>query len=338
MNANETTKREQETLAYQSLDPDQILSAIETQGYITDGRLLALNSYENRVYRVGLEEAPAIVVKFYRPFRWTDQAILEEHQFAQELADAEIPVIPPLQNAQGETLHTVGFFRFAVFENHGGRPPELDNEDHLNQLGRFLGRIHNVGASRTFNNRPDHSIQDFAGDAWMYVLEHGFIPRDLELAYRSLCEDLMRRIKWCFERCSETTMIRLHGDCHPGNILWTPDGPHIVDLDDARTGPAMQDLWMFLSGDRVERTWALSELLDGYKEFRDFPANELHLIEALRTMRMIYYHGWLAKRWKDPAFPHSFPWFNTQRNWEQHILDLREQASMMDEEPLHLFG
>ena len=338
MKNDEINTAELETLAYQTLDPDQILHAVETQGYLTDGRLLALNSYENRVYRVGLEDAPAMVVKFYRPFRWSDDAILEEHKFAIQLAENEIPVIPPITNDSGQTLHKVKHFRFALFENHGGRPPELDNGDHLNQLGRFLGRIHNVGASQNFNHRPQHCAKSFAGEAWNYILENGFIPAELELAYRSLCEDLMQRISWCFERCGNTTMIRLHGDCHPGNILWTPDGPHIVDLDDARTGPVMQDLWMFLSGDRNERIWAVSELLEGYQEFRNFPMNELHLIEALRTMRIIYYHGWLAKRWQDPAFPHSFPWFNTQRNWEQHILDLREQASMMDEEPLQLFS
>ena len=314
------------------------MDAVETQGYVCDGRLLALNSYENRVYQVGLEDADPIIAKFYRPLRWTDDAIQEEHDFAWELADAEIPVVAPLRNVSGSSLHKHGHFRFALFEQRGGRPPELDNADHLEQLGRFLGRIHVVGKSKLFTYRPALTIESFGKESYEYVLNNGFIPLELETAYRSLTEDLLQRIQWCYERAADVETLRLHGDCHPSNILWTDDGPHIVDLDDARTGPAAQDLWMFLSGDRADQTESLNILLDGYTEFCDFNARELHLIEALRTLRMIYYHAWLARRWSDPAFPLAFPWFNSQQCWEQHILDLREQAAMMDEAPLAWMG
>ncbi|MDH3693400.1 MAG: serine/threonine protein kinase [Gammaproteobacteria bacterium] len=338
MNNNRTSKTAEATLAYQSLGPEQIMDAVETQGYVCDGRLLALNSYENRVYQVGLEDTDPIIAKFYRPNRWTDEAIQEEHDFAWELVETEIPVIAPLKNKAGKSLHNHHHFRFALFERCGGRPPELDNVDHLEQLGRFLGRIHVVGKSSVFMHRPALTIESFGEESYKYVLNNGFIPKELETAYRSLAEDLLQRIQWCYERAGDVEALRLHGDCHPSNILWTEDGPHIVDLDDSRTGPAAQDLWMFLSGDRADQTQSLDILLEGYTEFCDFNARDLHLIEALRTLRMIYYHAWLARRWDDPAFPRAFPWFNTQQCWEQHILDLREQAAMMNEAPLTWMG
>ena len=326
------------TLAFRELGPEQVLQTITAHGFECDGRLLPLNSFENRVYQIGLEDASPLIVKFYRPQRWTDAQILEEHQFALELAAAEIDVVPPLMNDNGDTLHRYGPFRFALFASRGGRAPQLDNPEHLEQLGRFLGRLHNVGRARPFASRPALTIEDFAERSYQFVLEHSFVPRDLVLAYRSLAEDLIPRIRSCYQRAGAVTVLRLHGDCHAGNILWTEAGPHMVDLDDARSGPAVQDLWMFLSGDRRERTEGLHDLLDGYTRFADFDARELHLIEALRTLRLMHYYAWLARRWEDPAFPRAFPWFNSQRCWEDHILTLREQAALMEEAPLSWHG
>lgn len=320
--------------AFNNLSPDAILDAVETRGHLCDGHFLTLNSYENRVYQVGVENGDPLIAKFYRPDRWSDDQILEEHEFAQELADAEIPVVPPIKDANGETLHCSGPYRFALFHRYGGRAPELDNPEHLEQLGRFIGRLHNVGQTRPFKHRPTLDVQTFGVNAYQYVLETGLVPRNVEDAYRSLAEDLIVRINYCYQRAGDLTMIRLHGDCHLGNILWRDDRFHIVDLDDARTGPAMQDLWMLLSGDRAYMTARLADLLEGYGQFCEFNPSELHLTEALRTLRMINYSAWLARRWSDPAFPRAFPWFGETRYWDEHILALREQAALMDEAPL----
>jgi Ser/Thr protein kinase RdoA (MazF antagonist) len=327
-------KRDSATLAYQQLQPENILTAVESVGFRCDGCLLALNSYENRVYQVGLEDATPLIAKFYRPHRWKDAAIQEEHDFAHELAANEIPVIAPCRDSTGATLHHHHRFRFAVFPRCGGRAPELDNPDHLLQLGRFSGRLHAVGGSRRFEYRPEITIENFGENSVRFLLEGDFIPPDLTVAYQTLAVDLLQRVRTCFERAGEYRHIRLHGDCHAGNVLWTDDGPHIVDLDDARSGPAVQDLWMFLSGPPHEQTGQLHHLLDGYTQFCDFDARQLHLVEALRTLRLMHYYAWLARRWGDPAFPRAFPWFNTQRCWEDHVLSLREQAALMDEQPL----
>jgi Ser/Thr protein kinase RdoA (MazF antagonist) len=319
---------------YKDLSPDAVLNAIDQAGYRTDGRVLALNSYENRVYQVGIEDSKPLVAKLYRPGRWSDAAILEEHDFTTMLAGQEIPVIPPLSGADGRTLFEAGAFRFALYPRTGGRAPELDNPDHLLQLGRTLARLHNFGAVQPFRHRPELNIHSFAVEPSRYILDNGFIPADLNEAYSTLIADLIQRIEICFDRAGTYSSIRLHGDCHLGNILWDRDAPLLVDFDDARMGPAVQDLWMLLSGDRAYMTARLFDLLDGYCEFRDFDPVELRLIEPLRTLRMIHYAGWIARRWHDPAFPLAFPWFNTQRYWEDHILSLREQAAMLDEPPL----
>jgi len=320
--------------AFHALGPEQVLDAVESTGYRCDGRLLALNSYENRVYQVGIDDQDPLVVKFYRPARWSNEAILEEHAFTLELDELDIPVVPPLVNDNGETLFNFGPYRLALFPRRGGRAPSLDDPLHLEQLGRFFGRLHNVGSVRPFVHRPLLDIDSYAVQSYQFLLERGFIPKALEIAYRSLAEELIRRIEACYLRAGKPHIIRVHGDCHAGNILWTDGGPHIVDLDDARMGPAIQDLWMFLSGDRAYMTARLADLLAGYTEFRDFDARELHLLEALRTLRMMHYAAWLARRWDDPAFPPAFPWFNSPRYWDEHILSLREQAAMMDEPPL----
>lgn len=322
------------TEAFDRLTPDHILDAVESTGVHCDGRFLALNSYENRVYQIGIEEADPLVAKFYRPNRWTDNAIIEEHRFTLALAEQELPVIPPHLDDQGCSLHRHGPYRFALYPRHGGHAPELDNPQHLEQLGRLIGRIHALGAIRDFEHRPTLDIDSFAIKSRHFLLEREFIPEHLLEAYQTLTKDLIVQIRLCFERATAVRNIRLHGDCHPGNILWSDDGPHIVDFDDARMGPAIQDLWMFLSGERYEMNAGLADLLEGYTQFCDFNPAELLLIEALRTLRMIHYAAWLASRWQDPAFPLAFPWFNSSRYWEDHILSLREQAALMNEPPL----
>lgn len=318
---------------FDRLTPDFILDALDGVGAHGDGRMLALNSYENRVYQVGMEQGPPLVVKFYRPARWSDAAIGEEHAFVAELAAAEIPVVPPLSQ-HGTTLHHHQGFRFAVYPRQGGRAPELGDAGTLQWLGRFIGRIHAAGAGAAFQARPVLDIASFGEEPRDYLLAHGFIPPELEPAWRSSVAQALDGVRRCFDRAGDFRTLRLHGDCHPGNILWTEDGPHFVDFDDSRMGPAVQDLWMLLSGERAEMQRQLAELLAGYTCFRAFDARELHLVEALRTLRLIHYSAWLARRWHDPAFPRAFPWFNTTRYWQDRVLELREQIALMDEPPL----
>ncbi len=324
--------------AFRQLTPDELLDAIDNrylQGDLKcDGRFLALNSYENRVYQVGLDNGDNIAAKFYRPQRWSDEAILEEHRFTQDLEESEIPVIAPLADKEGNTLFHYGAFRYAVYPCRGGRAMEVDNSEHLKQMGRFVGRIHAMGAIEGYHHRPHVDIESYAIRPRQYLLDNNFIPGDLTEAYGSLTTQLIEQIQQCFDRAGTIRQIRLHGDFHPSNVLWTDRGPHIVDFDDARMGPAIQDLWMFLSGDQEYMTARLKELLDGYSQFFDFDPMQLYILEALRTMRMIYYSAWLASRWEDPAFPIAFPWFNSINYWQDQILSLREQSALMNEAPL----
>jgi Ser/Thr protein kinase RdoA (MazF antagonist) len=310
-----------------------VLDALESVGLYGDGRLLALNSYENRVYQVGMEEGPPVVVKFYRPARWSDAAILEEHAFVSELVEREVPVVAAT-SIDGRTLHEAGGFRFAVFPRRGGRAPELGDASTLEWIGRFIGRIHAVGALRPFVHRPELNLDTFGRAPLAYLREHGFIPPELAATYVSVVEQALDGVARCYERAGELALLRLHGDCHAGNVLWTPDGPHFVDFDDSRMGPAVQDLWMLLSGERHEMVGQMADVLAGYEDFCDFHPRQLYLVEALRTLRLIHYSAWLAMRWDDPAFPAAFPWFNTQRYWQDRILELREQVALMDEPPL----
>ncbi|MEN8169211.1 MAG: serine/threonine protein kinase [Pseudomonadota bacterium] len=318
---------------YDALLPDLILDAIDAQGYRSSGSMLALNSYENRVYQIGLESGEFIIAKFYRPGRWSDEAIAEEHAFAAQLAEVEIPVVAPLADDNGETLHSYHDFRFTLFARRGGHWPELDDPDTQYRLGQFLGRIHAVGATRPFTHRPAISPETFGDQSLAFLVENGFLPREYEKQYRDLAEGLLAEIHQRFTAVSYTP-IRLHGDFHPGNILWTDTGAHLVDLDDCRSGPAVQDLWMLLNGERAQMNGQLSELLAGYEEFYDFNYRELTLIESLRTLRLMHYSAWLARRWSDPAFPQAFPWFNTVNYWEEQILTLREQTLRMELPPL----
>ncbi len=324
------------THPYDLLTPDLVIDAVESAGYLSDARLLALNSYENRVYQVGLEDAEPLIAKFYRPERWTQAQIQEEHDFSHELVEADISVVAPLIDDKGSSLHEHAGFKFALFNRRGGYPPELDNLENLFILGRTLGRIHAVGRAGKFKLRNEITVEKMMGINIQYLLEHGFIPRDLIPAYSSLAQDLLVAVNSIYDEVSPEDLIRVHGDCHVGNILWRDQTAHFVDLDDCIMAPAIQDLWMFLSGDRYRRQQQLSEVVEGYNEFCDFHPRQLRWVEAMRTMRIVNYSAWLARRWEDPAFPRSFTWFNTERFWADHILELREQLSALQEEPLQL--
>jgi len=318
---------------YSALTPDCALDALDSTGLRADGRLLALNSYENRVYQMGVEDAAPVVVKFYRPGRWSDAAILEEHAYTIELAAREIPVGAPLQ-LNGATLHAHAGFRFAVYPKPGGRMPEFDRAGTLQRMGRFLGRIHAVGAQAGFSQRPTLDIETFGTASRDFLRSGNWLPSDLAAAWDSVAAHALQSVAHCYERAGAVRVIRLHGDCHAGNVLWTEAGPHFVDFDDCRMGPAVQDLWMLLSGERGEQQAQMNEILAGYEDFAEFDPRELQLVEALRTLRLLHYAAWLARRWDDPAFPAAFPWVNTQQYWQARILELREQIALMDEPPL----
>ncbi|WP_186131504.1 serine/threonine protein kinase [Burkholderia gladioli] len=324
-------------LPFAGLTPERVLDALDSvlipAGLRTDGRLLALNSYENRVYQAGIEDGQPIVAKFYRPRRWSDAAILEEHGFVAELAAREIPAVPA-RAFEGRTLHEFEGFRFSVFDRRGGRAPDLDRRDTLEWLGRFIGRIHAVGATQAYAERPVLDIRSFGYDSRDYLLSNEIIPVDLREAYRTVLALALEGVEAAFVRAGEPRLLRAHGDCHPSNVLWTDAGPHFVDFDDSRMAPAIQDLWLLLPGDRAGASSALADLLAGYEDFCEFDPRELHLVEALRTLRLIHYSAWLARRWDDPAFPAAFPWFNTHRYWEERVLELREQVGAMQEGPL----
>ena len=321
------------TLAFAQLEPAQILDTMHDLGFQVSGRFLALNSYENRVYKLGIEDQDDIVAKFYRPKRWSDAAILEEHAFTAELAARDIPVVAPIEIG-GRTLSRTGPFRVAVYPCHGGRAPELDDEDQLEQLGRLVARIHSVGETVRFEHRPRIDIESYAIASMDYLLDAGFIPEEMCPVYEGVAGQVIDSIADCYERAGPTREIRLHADFHPGNVLVSGERFHIVDFDDARHGPAVQDLWMFLSGDRDEQRPQLNALLAGYEDFRRFDARELHLIEGLRSLRIMHYAAWIARRWEDPAFKQAFPWFDSRRYWDEHVLTLREQVALMQEPPL----
>ena len=319
---------------YAKLTPDLVLDAVESIGLLSDSRILALNSYENRVYQVGIEDELPVIAKFYRPNRWTTEAILEEHRFTTLLLENDISVVPP-QNINGTTLHEFEGFRFALFKRQGGHAPETDIPDTLFRIGRTIGRIHQLSGKQTFQHRSNFNIENWAVQSRQYLLDNNFISSSLRPAYETLSQDIIDRMKNIWDSCPYTP-IKLHGDCHLGNILWRDDLAHFVDFDDCLNGPAIQDLWLMLSGNRDQQTQQMIELVEGYEEFCEFDPKQLRLIETLRTLRMMHYASWLAKRWCDPAFPMHFPWFNTERYWSEHILELREQFSILDEPPLKL--
>ncbi|WP_226664540.1 serine/threonine protein kinase [Microbulbifer aggregans] len=318
---------------YDSLTPDTVIDCVESVGLLSDARIFPLNSYENRVYQVGIDESQPLIAKFYRPERWTDAQIREEHQFSRELVDAEVSVVAPLE-INGDTLHEAHGFRFALFPRRGGRQVELDNFDHLEQVGTMLGRIHAIGAARPFEHRRALSLQTFAVESREFILGGDFLPRENREAYETVSAHVLEKIAPVFERQWPT--LRLHGDCHSGNFLWRDDTPWFVDLDDCMQGPAIQDIWMLISGNRAEQTAYLDAVVEGYETFYPFDPQQLQLVEPLRCLRQMHHAAWLARRWQDPAFPLAFPWFNTPRYWAEHILALREQLAMLQEPPLTL--
>jgi Ser/Thr protein kinase RdoA (MazF antagonist) len=340
---------------YAGLSPDVVLDALDAVGLRGDGRLIQLNSYENRVFQVFLEDGRVLVTKFYRPGRWTDSQILEEHAFANELAEREIPVAAvwalaldpdsrhaPQMALLGDTLARLdtplGAYRFSVSTRLAGRAPELEDEGTLEWLGRFIGRMHAVGALKPFEFRERLSVQTFGRNERDWLLAQGLIPPDAETAWQQVTDEALGAAAEAFDRGDPARQIRLHGDCHLGNVLWTNEGPHFVDLDDAVTGPATQDLWMLLSGDRGAMTRQLAAVLDGYEQVMDFDWRELRLVEPLRTLRIIKHSAWIARRWRDPAFPIAFPWFESPKYWAEQTTRLRQQLDAMAEPPLGGMG
>jgi len=320
---------DEQNRAFANLGPDDILNSVEAAGYPVDGRLLVLASYENRVYQVGIDNSEPIVAKFYRPGRWSDAAILEEHTFTYELMDAEIPVVGPLRNDNGESL-----FHQALSPRRGGRAPELDDATHLEFLGRLIGRIHAIGSLRQFEHRPTINIDHFGRESIEFLKNSSLIPFELEQSYFNLAEQVVTTAEAAWARTGGVKNIRVHGDFHIGNVLWRDDAAHIVDLDDARNGPAVQDIWIMLSGDRPFMTQCLADILIGYTDFHDFDPRELHLVEALRALRIIYHAAWVGRRWDDPAFPKAFPWYGDHQYWEAQTSALRECVVMIEEPPL----
>ena len=315
---------------YEALSPDKILDAVESIGLVPSGGLLALNSYENRVYQIEMEDGSFLVGKFYRPERWTNEAIIEEHTFTKELEEAEISVVTPLE-IEGETLFEFDTFRFALFPRQGGHPPNLENEDDLEVLARTVARMHVCGGTTAFVHRNALSADRLGHASREYLLASDFIPADIRSAYETTTEHLLTTIDEVFVNVPQQ---RIHGDCHMGNVLWRDDTPHFVDFDDCVMGPPIQDLWMLLSGERPDQTYQLSLILDAYQEFYDFDTTTLRLIEPLRTLRIMHHAAWIGRRWADPAFPLAFPFFETARYWSEHLLSLREQQALLDEPPL----
>jgi len=320
---------------FHTLTPDFIMDAVESQGFHCDCRTFALNSYENRVYQVGIEDAQPLIAKFYRPGRWSADQIGEEHRFCFELADQELPVVAPWRNPAGESIFGYKGFHFALYPRQGGHAPEFDNLDNLLILGRMLGRIHAIGGVQPFLHRPRLDSRSFGHDSAALILER-FIPADYRPSYQAVTRQLLEGVDDIIGGIGDLRIIRTHGDCHAGNILWRDDAPHFVDFDDARSAPAVQDLWMMLSGDRMRQTVQLQALMEGYREFCGFDPRELRLIEPLRALRMLHYSAWIGSRWEDPAFPAAFPWFNTTNYWGEQILALREQVAALEEPVLEL--
>jgi Ser/Thr protein kinase RdoA (MazF antagonist) len=336
---------------YAGLTPSLVLDALDAVDLRGDGRLIQLNSYENRVFQVFLEDGRVVVAKFYRPGRWSDAQILEEHAFTAELEAAEIPVAAPWPlTVSATSIHAAGAaplgptlirfdspagpYRFGVCARQAGRAPELEDPATLEWIGRFIGRIHAVGARARFAHRETLDVATFGHANRERLLASGVIPPDALPGWSDVTAQALERVSAAFDSGNGGRHLRLHGDCHVGNLLWTAAGPHFVDLDDAVNGPATQDLWMLLSGDRVSMTRQLGAMLEGYESFMDFDWRELRLVEPLRTLRIIHHSAWIARRWDDPAFPVAFPWFESPAYWADQTMRLREQLVAMDEPPL----
>ncbi len=326
-------------MEYDDLSPDRVLNAVESQGLAVDGRYIVLNSYENRVYQVNLDDQDPVIAKFYRPKRWSNETLIEEHAYTLQLAEHELPVIAPWQNTQGETLFEFEGHRFTIYPRKGGHPPEPGHLDQLYRLGGLMGRMHAIGATHAFEHRPALSIESHCIEPSAFLLEHDFIPPEHQSHYQALINEIAELIETAWQTVPHLQTIRTHGDCHLSNIIWSRDDrPWLLDFDDCRMAPAIQDLWMLIHGEPDQQALQLSELLEGYQAFYDFNLAELKLIEPLRALRMIQYSGWLAKRWQDPAFPQHFPWFNTPQYWQQHITELNHQIFTIKQPALSLFN
>jgi Ser/Thr protein kinase RdoA (MazF antagonist) len=318
---------------FDHLTPDFMWQALLSIGVRAESGLLALNSYENRVYQFSDENQQRYVVKFYRPQRWSDAQLLEEHALALELVEAEVPVVAPLV-INGTTLHQYQGSYFTLFPSVGGRQFEVDNLGQLESLGRYLGRLHQVSLSDSFIHRPTMDLNEYLYQSREQLQNNSAIPRHLENAFFGDLDVLISAIESQWP--SDMEIGRLHGDCHPGNILWRNDAPVIVDLDDARNGPAIQDIWMLLNGERADKMMQLDILLEEYQQYCDFDNSQLKLIEPLRGLRLVYYMAWLNRRWQDPAFPLAFPWFGEDKYWEGQVLAFKEQIALLNEPPLTL--
>lgn len=321
---------------FSQLAPEVVLAAVESLGFFSDARIFPLNSYENRVYQVGIEDQQPLIAKFYRPNRWSDQQILEEHQLLQQLAEYEIPVVAPIA-VQGATLFTYQEYRFALFVRRSGHAPELDNLDHLYRLGQLLGRLHAVSSTQPFTARRRLTVEHYGYEAAQQIINSGFVPTALTKDWQQVTSSLLEKVSHCFKQ-TPYQAIRIHGDCHTGNLLYRDQELFIVDFDDSKMGPAIQDLWMLLAGNREEQRIQLSEVVEGYQAFYDFQPSQLKLIESLRSLHMLNYSAWLAQRWQDPAFPSSFPWFAEEQYWYQQLQQLREQLLRLEQPPLTLFN
>ena len=313
---------------FSALHPDFILDSIESKGFKVDARILELNSYENRVFQIGIENSEPIIAKFYRPDRWNQDQVQEEHDFLLELASNEISVVAPIR-LEGTTQFQAGKFIVALFERSGGRTPQIESESSLEILGRTLSQIHNVGAEKSFAYRPSINIDDYGKSSRRWLLEAEVIPINLEKQYEKVSNILISRIEEKFST-QEVKNIRIHADCHLGNILWRAQRPHFVDFDDSRNGPVIQDLWMFLSGNLSEKSRQMTNIIRGYMDFRDFNFGEVALIESLRALRIMRHSAWIGRRWEDPAFPRAFPFFNTEKFWVEHIHQLSEQIETIE--------
>lgn len=324
-----------ESSAFVALGPDAILDAVERAGHTCDGRLQALASYENRVYQLGRPDAGPLVVKFYRPNRWSTDQILEEHDFLDELRGLDLPVVVPLADAHGDTVIHDGPYRLSLYEQTIGRPPSFDDPEHRKLLGRFAARMHNVSVLGRFEDRPVLDVDNYGHDSMLTLVRSGHVPDTLIEAFDAAGAHAMDSAEQLFDQCAPVS-IRLHGDLHAGNILWTEEGPVVLDFDDCATGPALADLWMFLSGDRDYQEACLADIVEGYEQFRAFPIEQLGLVEPLRTLRLVHHAAWIATRWTDPAFPRAFGFFASERYWQDLILSLKEQISAMQSPPLSI--
>lgn len=316
--------------AFFALTPERVLDAVEVGGRRATGYAFALNSFENRVYEVELEDGERLVAKFYRPDRWSREAIADEHAFLAELHAEELPVVPPIDLGGGETLGTVGDdsggILYACFPKVRGRPPEDLDEAQLRRIGRLIARLHLVGGRRAAAARPRLTVDYYGTASLRLLLESDFIPDSLRPRYAGIAERVIGECEAAFLRFPDLETLRIHGDCHLGNLLWGKDGPFFLDFDDFLAGPAVQDLWLIAPGLDDEARRQRLALVEGYEEMRAFDRRTLALVEPLRALRILRYAAWIAQRYRDPAFQRAFPDFEEPNYWLREIRALQDQS------------